>query len=172
MVGNFTGSKALVAVSASGSVSGLIITLFMGLSVGANVVAAQDMGAQKTVDFQETVHTSTALSLVLGIVMMCLGMLYSDFLLRLLGTTEDILPQAKTYLWFIFLDVPGSIVYNFSAAILRAVGDTRRPMIFILIAGVLNLALNVLLVAGFHMGVEGVAIATSLSETVSAALVI
>ncbi|NBJ89395.1 MATE family efflux transporter [Acutalibacter sp. 1XD8-36] len=172
VVGNFTGSDALAAVSASGPVSGLIITLFMGLSVGANVVAAQDMGAKRMADFQETVHTSIALSLVLGIFMTGLGMLYTDFLLRLLGTPEDILPQAKTYLWFIFLGVPGTIVYNFGAAILRAVGDTRRPMIFMLIAGVLNFALNLLLVAGFHMGVEGVAIATSLSETVSAALVL
>ena len=172
VVGNFTGSDALAAVSASGPVSGLIITLFMGLSVGANVVAAQDMGAKRTADFQETVHTSIALSLVLGIVMMGLGMLYTDFLLRLLGTPEDVFPQAHTYLWFIFLGVPGTIVYNFGAAILRAVGDTRRPMIFMLIAGGLNFVLNLLLVAGFHMGVEGVAIATSLSETVSAALVL
>ena len=172
VVGNFTGSDALAAVSASGPVSGLIVTLFMGLSVGANVVAAQDTGAKRTEDFRETVHTSVAMSLVLGAVMMVLGLLCTDFLLNLLGTPAEIFPQAKTYLWFIFLGVPGTIVYNFGAAILRAVGDTRRPMAFMLIAGVLNFALNILLVAGFGMGVEGVAIATSLSETVSAALVL
>lgn len=172
VVGNFTGSDALAAVSASGPVSGLIVTLFMGLSVGANVVAAQDIGAKQTEDFRETVHTSVAMSLVLGAVMMVLGLFCTDFLLNLLGTPAEIFSQAKTYLWFIFLGVPGTIVYNFGAAILRAVGDTRRPMVFMLIAGVLNFMLNVLLVAGFHMGVEGVAIATSLSETVSAALVL
>lgn len=172
VVGNFTGSAALAAVSASGPVSGLIVTLFMGLSVGANVVAAQDIGAKHTEDFRETVHTSIALSLVLGLAMMLLGMAWTDGLLHLLGTPEDIFPQAKTYLWYIFLGVPGTIVYNFGAATLRAVGDTRRPMMFMFIAGVLNFALNVLLVAGFGMGVEGVAIATSLSETVSAALVL
>ena len=172
VVGNFTGSDALAAVSASGPVSGLIVTLFMGLSVGANVVAAQDTGAKRTEDFRETVHTSVAMSLVLGAVMMVLGLLCTDFLLNLLGTPAEIFPQAKIYLWFIFLGVPGTIVHNFGAAILRAVGDTRRPMAFMLIAGVLNFALNILLVAGFGMGVEGVAIATSLSETVSAALVL
>lgn len=133
VVGNFTGSDALAAVSASGPVSGLIVTLFMGLSVGANVVAAQDIGAKRTEDFQETIHTAIALSLVLGLAMMLLGMAWTDGLLHLLGTPEDILPQAKTYLWYIFLGVPGTIVYNFGAAILRAVGDTRRPMMFMLI---------------------------------------
>lgn len=172
VVGNFTGSDALAAVSASGPVSGLIITLFMGLSEGANVVAAQDVGAKRDNDFRETVHTSIALSLMLGFAMMLLGIAWTDGLLHLLGTPEKIFPQAKIYLWYIFLGMPDTIVYNFGAAILRAVGDTRRPMIFMLIAGVLNFALNLLFVAGFHMGVEGVAIATSLSETVSAALVL
>lgn len=172
VVGKFTGSDALAAVSASGPVSGLIVTLFMGLSVGANVAAAQDIGAKQMEDFRETVHTSIAMSLIMGIAMMFLGLLCTDFLLNLLGTPAEIFPQAKTYLWFIFLGVPGTIVYNFGAAILRAVGDTRRPMIYMLIAGVLNFALNLLLVAGLHMGVEGVAIATSLSETVSAVLVL
>lgn len=172
VVGRFTGSDALAAVSASGPVSGLIVTLFMGISVGANVVAAQDIGAKRTEDFRETVHTSIAISLVTGFAMMVLGLLSTDALLHVLSTPEDIFPQAKTYLGFIFLGVPGTIVYNFGAAILRAVGDTRRPMLFMLIAGALNFILNVLLVAGFGMGVEGVAIATALSETLSAALIL
>lgn len=172
VVGRFTGSDALAAVSASGPVSGLLVTLFMGISVGANVVAAQDIGAKRTRDFRETVHTSIAVSLILGIAVMLAGLVCTNGLLRLLGTPEEIFPQAKVYLAFIFLGAPGTIVYNFGAAILRAVGDTRRPMIFMLIAGVTNFALNVLLVAAFHMGVAGVAIATSVSNVLSAILVL
>ena len=172
VVGRFTGSDALAAVSAAGPVSSLIVTLFMGLSVGANVVAAQDAGAGRDEELSRAVHTSVALALLLGLALMGAGLLCADALLTATQTPESVLPQAHTYLFIYFLGVPASMVYNFGAAILRAVGDTRRPMLFLLAAGVLNFLLNLLFVAGFGMGVAGVAIATALSETVSGILIL
>ena len=172
VVGRFTGSDALAAVSASGPISSLIVNLFMGLSVGANVLCAQFAGARREEDFRQTVHTAIAVALCIGLGMLAVGIACARSLLGALGTPQEILPLASTYLWIYFCGVPATMVYNFGAAILRSVGDTRHPLYYLAFSGLLNVCLNLLFVIAFHMGVAGVAIATVLSQYVSAWLVI
>lgn len=171
VVGRFEGDAALAAVGTPGSLINLLVNLFMGLSVGANVVVAQCFGANSFKDTSEAVHTSVALSLVGGVLVGIVGFVFAGTFLSLMNTPAEVLPLATSYMRIYFLGMPANLLYNFGAAILRAVGDTRRPLTYLTIAGVVNVALNLLFVIAFHMGVSGVALATIISQMISAALV-
>ena len=164
VVGRFEGDAALAAVGANGALINLLVNLFLGLSVGANVVVAQCCGAGDYRQTSEGVHTSIALSLEGGVLVGAAGFLFSGFFLGLMSTPEEVLPLATSYMRIYFLGMPANMLYNFGAAILRAIGDTRRPLIVLAVSGVLNVALNLLLVCVFHMAAEGVAIATVVSN--------
>ncbi len=172
VVGKFTGSDALAAVSAAGPVTGLIVMTFMGLAVGANVICAQLAGAGRKDDLHDAVHTAITMSVCVGVMIMLLGLFVAGPLLEALDTPEGVLPLAKRYLVIYFVGVPSMMVYNFGAAVLRALGDTRRPLYYLTAAGVLNVILNLFFVIVCKMGVDGVAAATSISQTLSAVLVI
>ena len=172
VVGRFEGDVALAAVGSPGALINLLVNLFLGLSVGANVVVAQRIGAG---DFRETgkaVHTSMALSLLGGVVVGLIGFFGARTFLGWMSTPEEVLPLATAYLRIYFLGMPASMIYNFGAAILRAVGDTRRPLMFLFISGVVNVLLNLFFVIALHLGVRGVALATIISQIVSAVLVL
>ena len=166
VVGRFEGDAALAAVGSTGALINLLVNLFLGLSVGANVVVAQCCGAGDYRQTGEAVHTSIALSLVGGLLVGVLG-----FFLSLMNTPADVLPLATAYMRIYFLGMPANMLYNFGAAILRAIGDTRRPLTYLTLAGVVNVALNLLFVIVFRMGVSGVALATIISQIISATLV-
>ncbi|HKM17656.1 MAG TPA: MATE family efflux transporter [Limnochordia bacterium] len=172
VVGRFAGSEALAAVGATGSLIGLIVNLFMGLSVGTSVVVAQDYGAGKREVVSRSVHTSIAVSIIGGFVVMILGLLLCSPLLRMMGTPDDILHLSELYMRIYFLGLPAGMVYNFGAAILRATGDSRRPMNYLTIAGVVNVVFNVVFVVGCHMNVAGVAWATVISQYLAVYLII
>ena len=172
VVGQFTGSQALAAVGSTSSLNNLIINIFMGLSIGSNVIMAQDYGAQHWDEVHDDVHTSMLLSAVSGVILIFLGILLAEPMLQLMGTPDDVLEQSVLYMRIIFVGMPAFMIYNFGAALLRAVGDTRRPLIFLLIAGVLNVLLNLFFVIVWNMGVAGVALATIISQALSAALVV
>lgn len=172
VVGRFTGSQALAAVGSTGSLINLLVNVFMGLSIGTNVLVARYYGAKEEKMLRDTVHTSVLLSFVCGIFLIFLGILLARPLLSLMGTPDDVLDQAVLYMRIYFAGMPVIMFYNFGSAILRAVGDTKRPLYFLLIAGVINVVLNLFFVIVFHMGVAGVALATVISQCVSAALVL
>ena len=172
VVGRFTGPEALAAVGSNGPLINLIVTLFMGLSVGTNVLTAQYLGSGQQKDLRETVHTSIVSSALFGVILVALGFLLARPMLNMMGSPADVIDLSELYIRIYFLGMPMLMVYNYGSAILRAVGDTRRPLIFMMISGVINVALNLLLVIAFHLGVAGVAIATVASETVSALLVL
>ncbi|HPT93288.1 MAG TPA: MATE family efflux transporter [Limnochordia bacterium] len=172
VVGRFSGSEALGAVGATGSLIGLIVNLFMGLSVGTSVIVAQDYGAGQPQAVSRSVHTSIAVSVIGGFFVTVVGLLLCGPLLRMMGTPDDILPLSELYMRIYFLGMPAGMVYNFGAAILRAVGDSRRPMNYLTIAGVVNVILNLLFVVGFNMSVAGVAWATVISQYLSVYLVL
>lgn len=172
VAGQFAGSVALGAVGATSSLINLLINVFIGMSVGSNVLTAHFFGANREEELGQTVHTSIALSLLSGIVLGILGFILASPLLSLMGTPDDILPHAVLYMQIYFIGVPGMLLYNFGSAILRAVGDTKRPLYYLLFAGVLNVLMNLFFVIVLKMGVAGVALATILSQFVSAALVI
>ena len=151
VVGRFTGSEALAAVSASGPVSNLLVTLFMGFSVGANVYCAQCAGAGDKDGFRRGVHTSMTFSALAGLGLLVFGLLLSAPLLTVIKTPQEIMPLAKLYLRIFFFGVPATLVYNFGAAILRAIGDTRRPLTYLTISGVVNVVLNLLFVNVLHI---------------------
>jgi len=172
VVGRFAGSTALAAVGSTGSLVNLVINVFMGLSVGASVVTAQYIGAQKNKDIYETVQTAMAASVICGVLVAALGITLSRPLLRVTGSPDDVIDQATLYLRIYFAGMPASMVYNFGGTILRAMGDTKRPLYFLTIAGALNVLLNLLFVITFKMGVAGVAISTSLTQGLAAVLVV
>ena len=172
VVGKFAGSTALAAVSSTGSLINLIVNLFIGLSVGANVAVARFFGAKDEPGVSETVHTSMLLSLIGGFFVGAVGFFGAHTFLTWMDSPADVIDQATLYMRIYFLGLPASMVYNFGSSILRAVGDTRRPLIFLSISGVLNVILNLVLVIVFHLGVAGVAIATIFSQFVSACLVV
>ncbi len=172
VVGRFTGPEALAAVGSNGALVNLIVTLFMGLSVGTNVLTAQYLGSSRYKDVEETVHTSIVSSALFGVILIFLGMVFSHPLLKLMGTPDNVINLSQLYLRIFFLGMPSLMIYNYGSAILRAVGDTRHPLVFMTISGVINVVLNLILVIVFKMGVAGVAIATVISETVSAILVV
>lgn len=172
VVGRFAGSNALAAVGATGALINLIVTLFMGLSIGTNVLVAQYYGAGNEKDLRETVHTSILASLIFGTLLIAAGMLLARPMLSAMATPPEVLDQAVLYMRIYFLGMPGMMLYNFGAAILRAVGDTQRPLYFLLLSGVINVILNLFFVIAVHMDVAGVATATAVSQTVSAGLVL
>ena len=171
VVGRFSGNKALAAVGATGALINLIINLFMGLSVGTSVIVAQDYGAGRTADVSRSVHTSIVLSIIGGLIVMVVGLAFCEPLLKMMGTPEDIFGLSVLYIKIYFISVPASMIYNFAAAILRAVGDSRRPMYYLIIAGILHVILNLFFVIVLHMSVDGVAWATVISQYLSVLLI-
>ena len=172
VVGRFAGNQALAAVGSTSALNNLIVNLFIGLSIGVNVLVARYYGAGQTRDLYETVHTSILTAAISGVALIFLGMGLSRPLLQMMETPADVIDHSVLYMRIIFAGMPASMLYNFGAAVLRAVGDTQRPLYFLLTAGVINVALNLFFVIVLHMGVAGVATATVISQCVSAALVI
>ena len=170
VVGRFRGSISLAAVSATGSLTMLIINLFIGLSVGAGVSVAHSIGSQQYEITHRTVHTAIPTALVSGILVTIIGVFFSEPLLRLMGTPENVLPLSALYMKIYFGGIVFSMIYNFSASILRAAGDTKSPLIFLIISGLANVVLNVIFVTQFGMNVDGVALATIISQGISAVL--
>lgn len=170
VVGQFCGSISVAAVGATGAVTHLLINFFVGLSVGVGVTVAQAIGAKADTDVHRTVHTVLPAVLVCGGALTLVGVTCSEQFLIWMGTPADVLPLSATYMRIIFGGVTFSLAYNFLAAILRAAGDTKSPMVFLTIAGVVNVILNLFFVTVFHMNVAGVALATILSQALSAVL--
>lgn len=171
VVGRYCGSESLAAVGSTGSLVNLLMNLFVGLSVGTNVLVARFYGAGKDEDVNETVHTAILFSLFGGLMLALIGVFFAKPLLVLMSSPEDVIDLSALYLRIYFLGMPVTLLYNFGSAILRAIGDTRRPLYYLLIAGVLNVGLNLIFVIVFNMGVAGVAWATIISQALSAALV-
>ena len=172
VVGRFTGKTALAAVGSTGSLINLLVSLFMGLSIGTNVLVARYQGAKDDKSVSETVHTSIALGIVGGLILLIVGVVATRPLLEMMATPEDVIDQSTLYMRILFFGMPLNLILNFGAAILRAIGDTKRPLYYLTIAGVINLFLNILLVTVFSLGVAGVAIATVISEGVSCVLIL
>ncbi len=172
VAGRFAGSMALGAVGATSALINLLVNVFMGLAIGTNVAIAHFYGAGMKKEVSQTVHTSVMLAVVCGLFLSILGVFASRPLLGLMGTPDEIIAQSADYIRIYFLGMPVMLLYNFGAAILRAVGDTRRPLYYLTFAGVINVILNVIFVVAFNMGVKGVALATILSQTISAVLVV
>ncbi|MCR5675671.1 MAG: MATE family efflux transporter [Lachnospiraceae bacterium] len=174
VVGRFgrNGAHSIAAVGSTGSLINLIVALFIGLSVGVNVVAARYFAAGEKQHMSETVHTSTALSIIGGVLVGALGFVIARPVLTLMGTPPEVLPLAVTYMRIYFVGAPVLFLYNLGSAILRAVGDTRRPLYFLIISGVINVILNLFFVIVLRMDVAGVAAATVLSEAISAVLIL
>ena len=172
VVGRFTGSQALAAVGSTTALINIFTTLFIGISRGANVLAARFYASGKEKEMSETVHTSITLALISGLVMALAGVLLARFALNLMGTPNDVIDQSVLYMRIYFLGMPFFMLYNYGAAILRAVGDTKRPLFFLVISGMTNAVLNLVLVIVFHMGVAGVAIGTIVSQLISSILVL
>ena len=172
VVGRFTGSQALAAVGSTTALINIFTNLFIGISLGANVLAARFYASGKEQEMSETVHTSITLALISGLVMALAGVLLARFALNLMGTPNDVIDQSVLYMRIYFLGMPFFMLYNYGAAILRAVGDTKRPLFFLVISGMTNAVLNLVLVIVFHMGVAGVAIGTIVSQLISSILVL
>ena len=172
VVGRYTGHTALAAVGSTSSLINLIVNLFVGLSVGANVLIARSYGAKNMDAVHKGVHTAMLTAVVGGVFLIFVGVAASRPMLSLMGTPDDVIDQAALYLRIYFVGAPSLLVYNFGAAILRAVGDTRRPLYFLTLAGIINVVLNLVFVIVFSLGVAGVALATIISQTVSAYLVV
>ena len=172
VVGRFTGSQELAAVGSTTALINIFTNLFIGISLGANVLAARFYASGKEKEMSETVHTSITLALISGLVMALAGVLLARFALNLMGTPNDVIDQSVLYMRIYFLGMPFFMLYNYGAAILRAVGDTKRPLFFLVISGMTNAVLNLVLVIVFHMGVAGVAIGTIVSQLISSILVL
>lgn len=172
VVGNYVGKPALAAVGSSGSLINLIVGMFVGIATGAGVLIAQYYGGQKEEKLSWAVHTSIALSIIGGLILTVAGLIFAPALLHLMGTPESVMPSSVSYLKIFFLGSVFNLVYNMGAGILRAVGDSKNPLYYLCVASLVNIALDILFVVVFHMGVEGVGIATVLSQAVACALVI
>lgn len=172
VVGKYVGDNALAAVGATSSLIHLFVNFFIGLSIGVNVLVSNYFGAKQEKYLSETVHTAMALSVASGVMLTILGVVLSPMILELMNTPREILPLATIYLRVYFVGMPAQMLYNFGAAILRAIGDTRRPLRYLTIAGILNVSLNLIFVIVFHWGVFGVAFATVLSQVLSAYLIL
>lgn len=172
VVGKFAGDNSLAAVGSTSSLINLLTNLFIGLSVGANVLVARYFGAKQNKDLSDTIHTAMAISVVSGIFLTVVGIVGAPYILRLMKTPENVLDLAVIYLRVYFIGMTAMMIYNFGAAILRAKGDTKRPMYFLMLAGIINVVLNLIFVIVFHMDVAGVALATTISQCVSAVLVV
>lgn len=172
VVGRFTGSTALAAVGSTSSLINLLVNLFIGVSVGANVLVARFYGARDEENIQQTVHTAVLTAIIGGVALIFAGIILASPLLTLMGTPDDVLSQSVVYMRIYFCGMPAFMLYNFGAAILRAIGDTKRPLYFLILAGIVNVVLNLFFVIVLHMGVAGVALATIISQTISAVLII
>lgn len=172
VVGRFSGSQALAAVGSTTALINIFTNLFIGISLGANVLAARFYAAQKDKEMSETVHTAIMLALISGVVMLFVGIFFARGALELMGTPDDVIGQSTLYMRIYFAGMPFFMLYNYGAAILRAVGDTKRPLLFLIVSGVVNACLNLFLVIAFHLGVAGVAIATVTAQGISCALVL
>ena len=172
VVGRFTGRQALAAVGSTTALINIFTNLFIGISLGANVLAARFYASGKEKEMSETVHTSITLALISGLVMALAGVLLARFALNLMGTPNDVIDQSVLYMRIYFLGMPFFMLYNYGAAILRAVGDTKRPLIFLIISGCINALLNLFFVIVCKLDVAGVAIGTIVSQFVSSVLVL
>lgn len=172
VVGRFAGDECVAAVGSTTSLINLIVNLFIGLSVGANVMVANYFGAKQFRDLSETIHTAITISVISGFFLSIIGYFFAPQILELMNTPDDVIGLASVYMKTYFLGMPFMMLYNFSAAILRAVGDTKRPLYFLTAAGIINVLLNLVFVIVFKWQVFGVAFATIISQAVSAVLVV
>lgn len=172
VVGRFAGNEALAAVGSTSSLTNMIINVFMGLSVGSNVMVARFFGGRNERAVNDAVHTSILISIIAGVILTIIGVVFARPLLLLMGTPEDVIEHSVLYMRIYFCGMPVLMLYNFGSSILRAVGDTRRPLYYLLFAGLINFGLNLVFVIVFGMGVAGVAIATVASQLISATLVL
>ena len=172
IVGRFCGSVSVAAVGATHSLTSLMVNFFVGLSIGAGVTLAHGLGSRSNTVVHNTVHTALPISLICGAILTVIGVCFSGTFLRLMGTPADVLPLSTLYMQIYFGGITFTMIYNFCAAILRAAGDTRSPLLYLTFAGIINVALNVVFVTIFHMNVAGVALATTISQGISATLVV
>lgn len=172
VVGRFTGSEALAAVGSTTALINVFVNFFIGISLGSNVLAARFFAAGKEKEMSETVHTAITLALISGVGMGIIGVLAAKGALMLMDTPDNVLNLSTVYMRIYFVGMPFFMLYNYGAAILRAVGDTKRPLLFLIISGSVNVVLNLIFVIRFHMGVAGVAIATVISQAISCVLVL
>lgn len=172
VVGRFAGDNSLAAVGSNASLINLLTNLFIGLSIGANVLTARYYGSKNEKALEKTVHTAMLLSVLSGIILTFAGVLGARYILTLMQTPPEVLELAVTYIRIYFLGMSATMIYNFGSAVLRAVGDTKRPLYYLLFAGVINVFLNLIFVIALHMDVAGVALATVISQCVSAGLVL
>ena len=172
VVGRYSGNHALAAVGSTSALINLLVNLFIGLSVGVNVMVGKYYGARRDKEIEETVHTAVLTALFAGAILTVIGFFLARPLLQLMGTPADVIDHSVLYMRIYFLGMIGTLVYNFGGAVLRGIGDTRRPLYILLAAGVINVILNLIFVIQFNMGVAGVAAATVISQFLSAALVV
>lgn len=172
VVARWAGGTALAAVGSTGSLVNLLVNVFIGLATGTSVIVARYYGAEDRENVSRSVHTAVALSLISGGITLVVGLLLSPLMLQWMGTPGDVIEQATLYLRIYFLGMPAAMVYNFGSAVLRAVGDSKRPLYILALSGLVNVVLNLVLVIGFHWDVAGVAAATTVSQYVSAILVL
>ena len=172
VVGQFCGSTSVAAVGATGSLSGLIINLFIGLSTGAGVTVAHAIGSRDQEKTHRTVHTTITISLIGGVVLAAIGIIYCEDFLLWMETPADVLPLSVLYMRIYFTAMPVVMLYNFAASILRAAGDTRNPLLILTISGAINVVLNIIFVTAFGMNVDGVALATVISTVFSAVMAV
>ena len=172
VVGNFATPTALSAVGSTTALINLIVNMLLGLSVGAGVVVANAFGSKDDKSMEETVHTAMLSAVIGGFILLAIGQIFSERILVLMGTPSDVIDQASLYVRIYFIGIPFTAVYNFGAAILRAVGDTKRPLYFLIISGIINVVFNLFFVIVFKMDVAGVATATVISQVISSVLVV
>ena len=172
VVGRFSGSQSLAAVGSTTALINIFTNLFIGISLGSNVLAARYYALGRDREMSETVHTSIALALISGVIMAFVGFIFAGDALKLMDTPSDVIDLSVLYMKIYFLGMPFFMLYNYGAAILRAVGDTKRPLIFLIISGCINIILNMILVIIFKLGVAGVAVGTVVSQMVSCVLVL
>ncbi len=172
VVGRYAGAYALAAVGSTGPIINLLTNLFIGLSVGANVLFARHIGAGQKQEASDALHTAVCLSLISGVLLALVGFFITKPILVMMSTPEDVINLSAIYLKIYFLGMPAMLFYNFGSALLRAVGDTRRPLLYLILAGAINVALNLVFVIVFQMSVVGVALATIISQIISALLLL
>lgn len=172
VVGRYAGSNSLAAVGSTSSITHLLINLFIGLSGGTSVCVAHFVGGRERENLQKAVHTSMSIALIGGIFLMIFGVAFSRIALELMKTPANIIDEATLYMQIIFLGMPANLIYNFGAAILRAEGDTKTPLIFLTVSGIINVILNLIFVIVFKMKADGVGWATIISQIISAYLIV
>ena len=170
VVGNYIGPQALAAVGSSAPVINLLVSIFMGISVGAGVIISRYFGARNIENLQDSIHTSLAFSIAAGIIMTIVGVLLSPLILQWIGTPQDVMGNSVLYLRIYFCGILSVLVYNMGSGILRAVGDSKNPLYFLIVSSITNIILDLLFVVVLKMGIAGVGWATLISQTISAIL--